>query len=1045
MKKEEKSQENRAKTRPPVVVVLGHVDHGKCVTPNTLVPLSNGKILTIKEIWRKYGQKKRKHYVKTDKKEGWVTQPNQSLKVFSFDGKKSSKKRISQIWKLKSSNKIIKVELASGDTIEVTPEHPFFVLTSKGKIIQKKADSLEKKDFILVPQKMSFSKKIKEMKKELMGRLARIDNLIVFLNQNKGNKFFNKLRIVNKQDLYRKGLFSTRPYNALSKKRLRARDFVKVGRFLKIPFEELYEMIEFIKHSDERQRVSHRGAKIKLPSLPDDLKKLGYILGCLAGDGKTEHGTLYNSNPQIQTTFRKYIEKLFGISTKLVKRKTGYKIVNKGWKTMTRFLVDIADFPLEKKSKKIKFPELFWTPSFSKGFIAGWFDTDGYISQSNHSIEFVSKSQILVKKISIYLLYFGIHSAIYKNRKKAPGWNKKKTYFSLRIANKPYLLKFFKNFPVKHQKKKEKIKEALSKTSTSRIFDLTPLPGKNLKSFYIDEHLFPYFSKYRSYEFLSRHFLKKLLKWKNKIVLPEIFSLPAVKNLLNPGEISCVKVKNKKRIENKSKFVYDLTVSESHNFVAERMFIHNTAILDYIRKSNIIAGEAGGITQHIGAYEVEHKGKKITFIDTPGHEAFSAMRSRGAKTADIAILVVDAAEGVREQTKEAILAVKKAEIPMIVALNKIDKPKADPEKAKRELSESEVLVESMGGDIPSVETSAKTKEGIDELLELVSLVAEMEELKRDTESPSEGTVIEAHLDHFKGPMATLILKKGTLKEKDIIGTHTTYAKIKSLEDFQGKRIKESFPSQPVIVLGFEKVPQIGDRFKVYSSVEEALERIEKEKGTPSQVFVKEENKEVLNIILKADVSGSLEAIENVLKNLPQEKVTLRILKSEVGEITDSDVKLAEMSSAYIAGFRVKVNQSAEKALRKYKEKPKIKTYDIIYELIQGVRGAMEKKITPKIVREDLGKVRVLVIFRTRKTRQIIGGKVIEGEARKGAKIEIVRDEEKIGKGKVVSLQQNKRDAEKLKKGEECGILYEGDTKIQKGDTLLLYTEEKKKI
>ncbi len=474
-----------------------------------------------------------------------------------------------------------------------------------------------------------------------------------------------------------------------------------------------------------------------------------------------------------------------------------------------------------------------------------------------------------------------------------------------------------------------------------------------------------------------------------------------------------------------------------------------SSILESIRDLKITQKEAGGITQHIGAYEIKHKDKKITFIDTPGHEAFSAMRQRGAQVADIAILVIDAAEGVRPQTKEAILAVKKAGIPMIVALNKMDKPKADPKKVRGQLTEEDVLVESRGGKVPTVEISAKTGEGIDELLELISLLAEMEQLEEDLESPPEGTVIESYLDNFRGPTATLILRKGTLEKKKIIVTSRTYAKVKSVENFKGQEIDQAKPSQPIVVLGFEEVPQVGEIFKGCSSIKEAtekIEEIEEKKEDLSSVFVVEEDQEVLNIVLKADVLGSLGAIESVLKSLPQEKVILRILKAKVGEINESDVKTAEMSGASIIGFRVKMNNAAKKILEKREDKKiNIKRFDVIYELVQEVRKLMKRKIIAEIERRDLGKVKVLVIFRTRKTRQITGGKVIDGEVRQGAKIEVQRNKEKVGEGKIINLQQNKKDTERLKRGEECGILYEGNTKIQKGDVLIVYVEEKKKV
>lgn len=469
-----------------------------------------------------------------------------------------------------------------------------------------------------------------------------------------------------------------------------------------------------------------------------------------------------------------------------------------------------------------------------------------------------------------------------------------------------------------------------------------------------------------------------------------------------------------------------------------------SSILESIKDLKITEKESGGITQHIGAYEIEHQNKKITFIDTPGHEAFSAMRSRGAKVADIAVLVVAAEEGVRPQTKEAVSYIKKSGIPMIVAINKIDRPEANPEKVKRELSQLDILVESMGGKVPSVETSAKTRKGIPELLELILLLAEMGDLEGNLNKPAEGVVIEAYLDRQRGPTATLLLREGALKPGDILATSSTLGKIKILENFQGDSIKEALPSMPIIIIGLENVPQIGEKIKVFSNIEEAKKYIEKKekKSEGGEVFFMEPGKKVLNLILKADVSGSLEAVEEIIKTLPQEKVVLRILKKEAGDINESDVKLAASSKAKILGFRVKINsQVSALALR---QKIKIITFDVIYEIVQGLRQIMEKVVEPEAVRIDLGKVKILTVFLERKNRQVIGGKVIEGEVKKGTPIEVFRGEEKIGRGKLINLQKNKKDAEKAIKGEDCGILYEGELKIEEGDILVIYKEEKRK-
>ncbi len=473
-----------------------------------------------------------------------------------------------------------------------------------------------------------------------------------------------------------------------------------------------------------------------------------------------------------------------------------------------------------------------------------------------------------------------------------------------------------------------------------------------------------------------------------------------------------------------------------------------SSLLEAIRDFKITSKESGGITQHIGAYEIEEKGKKITFIDTPGHEAFSAMRARGAEVADIALLVVDAAQSVQPQTKEAVMAIKRAEIPMIVVLNKIDLPNANPEKIKGELSKIDVLVESFGGTIPSVEVSAKEKTGIDELLEVILLVADLQDLRSETDVPAEGLIIESYMDGSKGPVATAIVRKGILRNKDIISTDLSMAKIKHLEDFQGLPIKEALPAQPVIILGFEKVPAVGEKFKSYKTAEEAAAKVKIEvakREIGSTVLESDPNKKTLNIILKGDVFGSLEAVEAMLKNLPQDKVILRILKSEVGDISESDAKLAEMSKAAIIGFRVKISPTVMQFMRNDTDKRiRIKTFDIIYELIQDVRAGLEKTLEAEIVRKDVGKLKTILVFWGEKSRQIVGGKITEGELKKGLKLEVFRDDKKIGAGRIINLQRNKKDIDKLSKGDEAGILFEGNVKIEKGDILQAYVEERKK-
>ncbi len=473
-----------------------------------------------------------------------------------------------------------------------------------------------------------------------------------------------------------------------------------------------------------------------------------------------------------------------------------------------------------------------------------------------------------------------------------------------------------------------------------------------------------------------------------------------------------------------------------------------SSLLEAIKDFNITKKESGGITQHIGAYEVEHHSKKITFIDTPGHEAFSAMRTRGASVADVALLVVDAAQSVQPQTKEAIGAIKKAGIPMIVVLNKIDLPNADPEKIKRELANIDVLVESMGGAIPSVKVSAKEKTGIDELLEMILLVAEMQALVADINAPAEGLVIESYMDKLKGPIATVIVEKGTLRAKDIIATDLAMAKIKSLQDFAGHGIEKALPSQPAVVLGFEKVPGVGEKFKTYQTADQAAAhlKIESQKREVNTTVLEAAgDKKIVNIILKGDVFGSIEAIEGMLKSLPQDQVILRILKTEVGDINETDAKLAETAKALIIGFRVKILPEVLQVMRAdTQKKVRIKTFDIIYELIQEIRNGMEKSLEAETVRRDVGKIKALIIFFAEKNRQIVGGKITEGEIKKGLKLDVFRADAKIGAGRIINLQRDKKDMDLLKKGDECGILFEGNVKVEKNDILAAYVEERQK-
>jgi translation initiation factor IF-2 len=477
-----------------------------------------------------------------------------------------------------------------------------------------------------------------------------------------------------------------------------------------------------------------------------------------------------------------------------------------------------------------------------------------------------------------------------------------------------------------------------------------------------------------------------------------------------------------------------------------------SSILEAVKDIKITEKESGGITQHIGAYEIEHIGKKITFIDTPGHEAFSSMRSRGARVADIAILVVAADEGVKPQTEEAIDHIKKAGIPMIVVLNKMDKPDVNVERISQQLAEKEIYLESIGGKVPAALISAKKKQGLEDLLELIILTAELEDFVADTSVPAEGIIVESHIDSMKGCTVTAIVEKGILKKQDIVATKTAHGKIKSLKNFQNKEILEASPSMPVTVCGFNGIPFVGDNFKVFSDIDSAQKFVKQEILKDNDIVEKKtivKNEEHLNLILKTDFLGSLEAVEGMLNQISQERVGLKIIKSGVGDINESDIKMAKSGKAEIVGFKVKSSNDvvnlAERSI------VNITIFNIIYELVEHVKKLMEKTINPRKERIDLGKSKVLAVFIQDKNRQIVGCKIIQGEMKKGSYLEIFRlnketkEEDLIGKGKISNLKRGEKNVDKIVNGEECGILFEGSLKIEEGDVLLAYIEQEEKI
>ena len=482
-----------------------------------------------------------------------------------------------------------------------------------------------------------------------------------------------------------------------------------------------------------------------------------------------------------------------------------------------------------------------------------------------------------------------------------------------------------------------------------------------------------------------------------------------------------------------------------------------TLLLDTIRHTNVAEREAGGITQHIGAYVVNVDGKKIIFLDTPGHEAFTAMRARGTRVTDIVVLVVAADDGVMPQTIEAINHAKAANVPMIIAINKIDKQNANPEKVIKELSELGLVPEEWGGTTLYAKISAKKKIGIKELLELIVLQSEMLELKANHDKRAKGIIIESELDKGQGPVGTVIIQEGTLKIQDPFIAGTMFGRVRAMVDDKGKRIQHAPPSTPVLVVGFQDVPHGGDRFIVTTEERYAKELSkfrqeklrEKETAKSSRATLEElyakmgkSEKTILNVVIKGDVRGTIDAIVEAFKKLSNDKVEIQVIHSGAGAITETDVTLAMASGAIIIGFNTKPIGKAQ-ALADH-EKIEIRTYSIIYDMIDDIKKAMEGLLEPKIVERSIGKAEVRKVFTVSKLGTIAGCYMLEGKATRNAFVKVHRNGDTLFTGKLASLKRFKDDTKEVQAGYECGLSVDGFNDIKEGDILELFIEEKER-
>ena len=474
-----------------------------------------------------------------------------------------------------------------------------------------------------------------------------------------------------------------------------------------------------------------------------------------------------------------------------------------------------------------------------------------------------------------------------------------------------------------------------------------------------------------------------------------------------------------------------------------------TTLLDAIRKSNVVAGEAGGMTQHIGAYQVDQRGQRITFLDTPGHEAFTAMRARGAQATDIAVLVVAADDGVMPQTVEAINHVKAAGVPLVVAINKIDKPEANPERVKSQLGEHSLVIEEWGGEVIAVPLSAKTGKGIDDLLDNILVVAEVSELKANPHRPGEGVVIEARVDSNRGTVATLLVKNGTVKVGDTLVVGNTWGRVKAMFSDVGKPVRRAEPSTPVEVLGIEKVPVAGDKFMALANEKQAkamVESLAEARGPKGPVLeevfasITAGKTRELNLILKTDVQGSVEPILTSLEGLGTDKASVRVIHTGTGSINEGDVMLAVASKAIILGFNSRPEPGARRLAEG--EGVDIRFYDVIYNLIDDIRKALEGILEPTIVEVAEGRAEVRAVFSTGKRGKAAGVFVAEGRLTRGSQVKVMRKGKVVADSVISGLRHFKDDVREMLAGTECGVALQDYQDFEPGDTLQAYRREK---
>jgi translation initiation factor 5B len=1056
------------KIRQPIVTVCGHVDHGKCVSGDTLIPLEGGDILTAKEIFERNYIKERAEFVKGD-----ILQKTDNLTLLSNKDKSIIPIKASHIWKRKK-DRLVEIRTAHGDIIRTTPEHPYFRFSLSGDL-KTNAEFLKVGDYIAVPK--SIKLKSLNPKEKIIKKLKNSDFLCLINNNSTILK--NKISLEGVGNIERKlGLKNINSF--LKESKIPAKDLFKLGCSLNYSEIEILDMVDSIKNHSLKQRADHISKWMKLPGL-DELEKLGYIFGCIAGGGHLSKTKvlLNNNDKEIQEAYSSYLKEIFGIDSFIKQNHTCQTVITRNGLTFKEFLTEIIGFPDNQKSLLINVPEIAQTnKEVFRGFFAGLIDTNSYISNLNYSIEITNKSKLLINFCSILLLNFDIRSIVYE----------KNGFYFLRISNKRDLNNFLINFRPRLKRKIEKILKASDRSKSSRIFDILPIPREELIKLGLGQSkinkLIPFFNRYVKSRNFTCDFLTKALSnlKKNTEVSMKL------KKILE-GDVCYVKIISKKEIKNDQKYVYDFTIPETHNFIAQRTIVHNTSILDELRGTSIQQGEAGGITQKISFTSlpqekiVERAGNLLDkfkipleipgflFIDTPGHAAFTNLRKRGGALADLAVLVIDINDGIKPQTAEVINILKMNKTPFVIALNKIDNisgwKSSDSKRVLDSLNRQGINVKqdfdekffTLVGALQShhiepelymkisdftknvaiVPCSAKTGEGIEELLTILCALSQKflkERLKLG--SVGKGILLEVIKEKAFNHLES-IMYDGTLK----VGDEIAIASFNGTQTAKIRGIQESLPLNKGFLSVNEVSAASGIRIQVnlkedissgmpFAVINNNLETLKKEfdEDISEGICLDEQG-----IVAKADSLGSLEALLTLLR-----EAHIGVARAEIGPITKKDLSFASTlqdEDKVIIGFNV---IEGEEFTKEELSKTKIICEEVVYKLVEEVEKYRENKrreIERKKLNElpSLVKVHILDFIFRNSSPAVFGIRIEGGTLKK--EIEIINiSDEKIGR--VKAMQHERNNLDRAEKGKEIAISMPGvnfERQLKTGENL----------